>query len=299
MLKNARRMGLCAALLVASLTSAVNADDCDMVTPQFIDDGMLQQFSIRCDLPFIGFIQVAASSTFSPSFNFPIRASKKIGDDHYVTISLRVPWNIENIASEFWFRGLALDANGGTHLAGPAPVPVGIGDRVYLNAAPDAGKNLFVIEMEFEENTESWDELTVESDYTSLGYYYWSGSDHFTNDTHGRIVYRFKVEAAGRYALAFRSGHFGGHLNNDCWCAWDDDDSVKVLCGQDGFWRWQTTEENGGGFKKDLSVGVHTLTFAARSNEFSLDRFHIFRLEDYSRGEIEDETLTASGHEYQ
>jgi len=284
--------------LVLSQSSPARATDCDMIGPEFIDKGMLQSFSVRCDDPFIGFIQVAADASFSPSFKFPITASQQVGNDHYITVTLRVPWDIANLASEFWFQGFTLDANGDIALAGPLQIPVGQGDRVYLNAG-EVGKNLYVVEQEFEEATEEWKERTFEPGYTGTGYMFWRGSNHYNNDTHGRMVYRFKVEVAGSYALAFRSGHWGADLHNDCWCSWDDGQYHKVFCAVEGYWSWRTELENGGGFRADLDVGVHTLTFAARSEKFSLDRLHIFNRADYSRSEIEDESFTPSGHEYQ
>ena len=284
-------------LIALSVPAVATAGDCDIEAPATIDRGFVQSLGLRCDEPFIGLVQISLTQDFASPISLSVQASDQEGSDHRVTVEFRTPWNVDTFLDKLFVRGFALLNSGPLLETNGRRVDVGKGRRVFESVTPDRG--LLAIEMEFEEDIEEWKERTVYGGFSGTGYLQWKGSNHYNDKSHGVIDYHFEVTRGGEYALALHCFHWGGHLHNDVWMKFDTGSWEKVYSAAEGVWSWKAEKEGGSVFKEHLDAGLHTLTIAARSEKFCIDRMHLFHTGDYSRGEVEDLRIPISTHHYE
>ncbi|MEM9380985.1 MAG: hypothetical protein AAGB93_13620 [Planctomycetota bacterium] len=159
---------------------------------------------------------------------------------------------------------------------GAAPEPE-ILAGAYL---PEDG--LIVVELESGDAAGNWAEETTLTGFTGASYLRWTGPNLF--NTPGTDVFGFDlwVEDAGRYHFRIHNRHDDpdSTMSNDVWVRMDGGDWVKVFSSTRGVWTWTTRHEFDASTKPlaeyTLTRGNHRIEFSGRSNDFSIDRFHLY-----------------------
>jgi hypothetical protein len=292
-------LAACTFAALGTLGSAgelVTEGGCVFAGPSVLDPGLPAVFTLDCAQSFDNVIQLGVDPTFVPGFLFPATSGLPASGGYRSTLTVMVPW--DPVPGPVFLRTFWRENGGALSVTDPLSAAFAQGDRVYESTSADG---LFVIEMEWERPVEDWDLEMFQPGYAGNGYLVWNGSN-FYNDPcqRGTLDFRFQVEVPGTYALAIRSYHEGGDLNNDVWARYDDGECKKVFCSTSGSWAWNTLVDPGnGGFKEFLTAGEHTLSFSARSQLFLMDRIHLFNLDRMSRSEIEDAALEPSTFFYE
>jgi hypothetical protein len=151
----------------------------------------------------------------------------------------------------------------------------------------------FVIEAESVPTGQSW---VVESSITGFAgasYLRWNGRNQFNNPGLGVMTYRLWCEQPQRFRLQMhnRHDHPDSSEENDCWMSINGASWRKIYSNDNRnarVWNWHTRVDPGHGwFEFDLVEGMNELRISGRSQNFKLDRMHIFprglgRLEDLS-----------------
>jgi len=154
--------------------------------------------------------------------------------------------------------------------------------------------NLVVMEIESAPDTGQWVLETSHPGYTGSGYYRWTGGNYFGSPGNGVMTYTFTVEEGGFWQFRVRNFHTNPDdtLENDCWSRMDGGPWKKTYSNGTGTvnnWNYVTRFEEADGShptaKFSLSPGVHTLEISARSNNYSIDRMHLYRAMTVSEGE--------------
>ncbi|MEZ4698970.1 MAG: PA14 domain-containing protein [Rhodothermales bacterium] len=150
-----------------------------------------------------------------------------------------------------------------------------------------AQNGLVVVEAESLPLAGDWVIESSEANYTGDGYIRWNGPNSLTTPGNGTIALVFSVDTAGDYYVKLRMSHLGapaGDQENDCWLKVDGGDWNKAVHPStriaEGFTFHTVLEPSGGVFESPLytlSAGVHTVYLSGRSNNFKLDRIHVYR----------------------
>ena len=144
---------------------------------------------------------------------------------------------------------------------------------------------LIVFEIESSPIANGWERETNFNGYTGQSYYTWKGGDQFNirNAGMGVLTYNFRVSDAGEYLFRIRNRHdrADATMDNDCWVRMDGGTWVKLFSSRRGEWVWNSNHEFSGSNKQpakyQLSAGNHTLEISGRSQNFSIDRVHMYK----------------------
>lgn len=99
------------------------------------------------------------------------------------------------------------------------------------------------------------------------------------------LVYQIKIEDAGFYAVALRSNHFKGHLDNDCWIQVNKRARMKIYSGDNSKqWAWWSTLDYNGQRRPVffLLPGINQITLSYRSKGYHLDKLIVFKTSSYT-----------------
>ncbi|MFW5859636.1 MAG: malectin domain-containing carbohydrate-binding protein [Planctomycetota bacterium] len=156
-------------------------------------------------------------------------------------------------------------------------------------------------------NTPTWDVVTDYDGYKGTGFIRWEGSNKYNNNSYGRLSYTFDIVTPGTYHVRFRAQAKGpdyGKRNdecNDCWIqkSIGSNDFYKFHVGNKSTadWHFNMMYEDGHDHRRlkyDLSDGRHTLTIAARSEKFMIDRIYLVQ-DTNDLDETLDESSIVSG----
>ncbi|MDZ4702219.1 MAG: PA14 domain-containing protein [Rhodothermales bacterium] len=164
---------------------------------------------------------------------------------------------------------------------------------VYL---PQNG--LVVVQAESLPLTGQWVIESSEAGHTGSGYLRYDGPNSLNTPGNGTLALSFRVDDPGEYFVKLRMSHLGapaGDQENDCWLKVNDGDWDKAVhpSGRmnEGFTFHTVMEPSGGVFTSplfDLAAGVNTVYLSGRSNNFRVDRIHIYK----SSGVSDPENLT-------
>ncbi len=153
---------------------------------------------------------------------------------------------------------------------------------VYL---PQNG--LVVVEAESLPLTGDWVIESSEAGHTGSGYLRYDGPNSLNTPGNGTLALNFRVDEPGEYFVKLRMSHLGapaGDQENDCWLKVNDGDWDKAVhpSGRmaEGFTFHTVMEPSGGVFTSplfDMSAGVNTVYLSGRSNNFRVDRIHIYK----------------------
>ncbi|WP_419190182.1 DUF5060 domain-containing protein [Saltatorellus ferox] len=145
-----------------------------------------------------------------------------------------------------------------------------------------AENGLLVMEMESGSPTGSWLTETNLSGFTGESYLRWNGGNLFNTPGQDVFAFDFEIAEAGRYHFRLRNRHDHPDSTeaNDVWVRLDGGAWVKTFSWQRGQWTWTTQHEFSHTDKPDaeyqLTAGLHRLEFSGRSQDFMLDRIHLF-----------------------
>ena len=266
--------------------------------PTELDPGLGEKLTWSSPEPFLNVYRVSLAPDLSGAYTTPPMNGVFQGNLFESNLSFRMAWSLG--VPTFYFQAVSLNLNTfQTQVSNVLDLDVAQGNRVYHSTT---GNGMFVMEMEAEKQVGFWIEETSQAGYTGFGYHVWRGSDHFNDNSHGRKTFRFRVDTPGNYQLALRSWHTGGSDNNDVWVKIDNSSWTKIYAwaSESGQWSWTCFTDPGHvRYVKNLSAGVHTFHFAARSRNFYIDRLHLFHTSNYSRGQAENTSLVPGDHHYQ
>ena len=189
---------------------------------------------------------------------------------------------------------IAINSNGGAFCMPTRPGELGTTTVYRFGVSELAGSDdsvlaaedgIVAVEVESHPTTGDWVEESSKSDYSGDSYYRWDGPNLFGTPGQGVLSWTFEIFEEGEYKLRIRNLHDDGDstMENDCWARMDDGPWIKVFSGHDfPTWNWETVfDPEGGGPKTsaeyDLDVGQHTLQLSGRSNDFRIDRWHLYR----------------------
>ncbi|MEM1448638.1 MAG: hypothetical protein AAGI22_05965, partial [Planctomycetota bacterium] len=145
---------------------------------------------------------------------------------------------------------------------------------------PDDG--LLVVEFESGDAAGNWAEETALTGFTGTSYLRWTGPNLFNTPGTDTFGFDLWVEDAGRYHFRIHNRHDDpdSTMSNDVWVRVDGGDWVKVFSSTRGVWTWATRHEFSASDKPlaeyTLARGNHRIEFSGRSNDFSIDRFHLY-----------------------
>lgn len=151
------------------------------------------------------------------------------------------------------------------------------GDGVYQEE-----EGLLVIEIESAEPVGEWAEETSVSGYTGESYFRWTGPNKFTSPGHSVFGFDFEIHEPGKYWFAIRNHHDHPDQTeaNDVWVRMDGGTWIKTFSSIKDQWTWHTRHELDHDTKPpasyQLSAGEHRIEFSGRSNDFRMDRFHLY-----------------------
>lgn len=173
-------------------------------------------------------------------------------------------------------RTLSLSFLSAAALASPAAA------QVYLPQS-----DLLVVELETSGAPGAWADSTSTPGYTGESYIRWDGPNLFNAPgQQGVFSFDFEVENGGQWLLRLRNRHENPDATeeNDVWIRMDGGTWYKTfsnMVGSVGNWTWEARFELGHGSYPqagwNLSPGIHTIEFSARSHGFKMDRFHLHR----------------------
>lgn len=142
---------------------------------------------------------------------------------------------------------------------------------------------LLVIEIESGDAAGSWSEETDIAGFTGSSYTRWSGPNHFSQPGNDVFGFDVRINDPGRFHFRIRNRHDHPDSTeaNDVWVRMDGGTWVKVFSWQRGQWTWATQHEfdhdNKPLAEYQLSAGLHRIEFSGRSNDFMMDRFHLYK----------------------
>ena len=143
---------------------------------------------------------------------------------------------------------------------------------------------MLAVEVESRPVAGDWVEESSEAGFSGDSYYRWNGPDLFHSPGHGILSWTFEVFEEGEYKLRIHNLHDDNDstAENDCWVRMDGGPWIKVFSGHDfPTWNWETVFDPEGapasGAEYDLAPGEHTLEISGRSNNFRIDRWHLYR----------------------
>jgi hypothetical protein len=147
---------------------------------------------------------------------------------------------------------------------------------------------LVVVEIEADAPSEQWSVETADVGYGGDSYYRWNGPNFFGSPGAGLLEYDLVIENPGRYEFILHNKHDNPQSDqeNDVWVRMDNGPWLKAF-SNGGFintnkWNWLTWFDYSGAAPNeqayyDLGVGQHRLQISARSYNFKIDRFHLYR----------------------
>lgn len=143
---------------------------------------------------------------------------------------------------------------------------------------------LVVVQAESPERGEGWVTGTNVAGYTGDSFIRWDGPDYFNTPGNGLIDYKLFIQTPGTYQIRLRSykDDPDPSQNNDVWVKVDNDDWLKTFSAapiNDWFWNTQydlIPHVDQPPASAELSTGLHTLSLSGRSNDFHLDRLHLY-----------------------
>ena len=144
---------------------------------------------------------------------------------------------------------------------------------------------LVVVEIESTPHYGGWSEETSASGFTFESYYRWDGGDLFDTPGTDVIGYRVNLSQSGEWFLSLRNRH--DHADdteeNDTWVRADGGTWYKLFSngpGTVGVWNWDSrfdiAHNNQPEASWNLSAGEHLIEFSGRSQNFKMDRFHMY-----------------------
>jgi len=146
-----------------------------------------------------------------------------------------------------------------------------------------AQNGLLVIETESTQPTGSptgsWVSEKALPGYTGSAYFRWSGPDT-AGPGQGVLRFSFELNEAGPWYLSLHNRHQSPNpnLENSCWVRVDGGAWRHLYSSPTGVWTWDT-HEVGSTLPPffDLTAGGHTLEISAASQNFMLDRLHLYQ----------------------
>ncbi|MDA1265389.1 MAG: hypothetical protein O2816_09965, partial [Planctomycetota bacterium] len=171
-----------------------------------------------------------------------------------------------------------------------------------------AENGLLVAEIESHPAAAGWAVETTDPDYTFQSYYRWDGGNLFNTPGSGSMTYRVNVDQGGFWRLSLRNKH--DHPDdteeNDVWIRADGGTWFKLFSNGPGTvdqWNWVSKFDIAHDNQPDagwgLAIGEHTIEFSGRSQNFKMDRFHLYK-EGHPDGENENapESVALIGESY-
>jgi hypothetical protein len=157
---------------------------------------------------------------------------------------------------------------------------------------------IVVVEIESTPASSGWAYETSLSGYTFQGYYRWNGGDQFNNPGLGILPFRVNLLQSGEYFLALRNRHDDPDdtEENDTWLRVDGGAWLKLFSngpGTVGVWNWDSRLDIAGQPQAsfNLGAGEHLIEFSGRSQNFKMDRFHMYL---QGHPDANDETVAES-----
>jgi hypothetical protein len=157
-----------------------------------------------------------------------------------------------------------------------------------LGASPAAAQleyceqnGLIVFEVEDQAPNGSWVEETQYAGYAGSSYFRWAGGNQFNNPGQGVLTYTIHVTTPGDYQMRIHNHHNDPDTTqeNDCWTRMDGGTWVKTYSGQNS-WNWVSRFEYADNTKEpahyELTAGTHTYQISGRSQDFRIDRVHLY-----------------------
>ncbi|MFT5049700.1 MAG: hypothetical protein ACI8QZ_001093 [Chlamydiales bacterium] len=142
---------------------------------------------------------------------------------------------------------------------------------------------IVVIEMESSDAAAPWALRTDVGGFTGSSYLVWEGPNLFNTPGQGIFGFDFEIHEPGEYSFRIRNHHDhpDSTEENDTWVRMDGGTWIKAFSGTRNSWTWATNHELDNNNKPpasyQLAGGVHRIEFSGRSENFRMDRFHLFR----------------------
>ena len=161
-----------------------------------------------------------------------------------------------------------------------------------------AENDIVVMEVESAPLVGHWRLGTEHEGYTGDGYYYSSYDGIIYNQDETTILpYHFSITKPGNYKMVIRI-HYSGEpadQENDAFTRMDNGEWVKTFCHERFEWNWNIGHDINHVFTQppeypNLTAGDHTFYISLRSENFRLDRIHIYH-EDVPQSTAWDHTL--------
>ncbi|MCB9896904.1 MAG: hypothetical protein H6825_02755 [Planctomycetes bacterium] len=139
---------------------------------------------------------------------------------------------------------------------------------------------LIVLQVESTAFAPQWADETNSTGYTGACFLRWAGADQFATPGVGTLSYTFNVEHAGTYNLRIRN-RYSDPERNDCWTRFDGGTWTKTVSHTPNVWTWSTRYQLAEGTPtfdaaQYLNEGLHTFEISARSQDFRIDRVHLY-----------------------
>tara|TARA_R110002126_G_scaffold10067_19_gene45163 strand:- start:13868 stop:14878 length:1011 start_codon:yes stop_codon:yes gene_type:complete len=148
--------------------------------------------------------------------------------------------------------------------------------------------NIAIIEIESVAPTGDWVFENSDAGFAGTGYYRWNGPNLFNENEAGQGVLTYVVEVleASTYVLNLHNRH--DHPNdteeNDCWARLNNGPWLKLFSNGPstiGAWTWDSrfdlAPNNQPGATFTMGRGINRIEFSGRSNNFKMDRFHLYK----------------------
>jgi len=141
---------------------------------------------------------------------------------------------------------------------------------------------LLVIEMESSSTSAPWALRTAETGFSGSSYLVWEGPNLFNTPGQGIFGFDFEIHQAAEYSFRIRNHHDhpDSTEENDVWVRMDGGTWIKAFSGTRNTWTWATNHELDNNNKPpasyQLTSGSHRIEFSGRSENFRMDRLHLF-----------------------
>ena len=189
-----------------------------------------------------------------------------------MSIRMSLPWQ----RLELWTRGRGLLGVALAMTLGGASAHAAAGD-VYQES-----DGLLVVELESSSAPTPWAYHEDVAGFTGSSYLVWEGPNLFNTPGQGIFGFEFEIHEPGEYQFRIRNHHDhpDSTEENDAWVRMDGGTWIKTFSPTRATWTWNTNHELDHNTKPpasyQLSAGLHRIEFAGRSENFRMDRFHLF-----------------------
>ena len=143
---------------------------------------------------------------------------------------------------------------------------------------------MIAIEIE-DDGPNGWATPSTPAGFSGDGFVRWNGPNYFQSPGTAVLTYQIFASNPGNYSVKLRNRHDNPNATeeNDTWIRMNNGPWIKMFSNNPntpGNWNWESRFELPGpqytNANFDISAGLNTLQFSARSRGFMMDRIHLF-----------------------